>query len=86
MEEFVGNGSLRELLPRLLEEGWDDVSALKIINSEDMNEIGMSQQHKVSLFYIVVLLGLFNEQKIHSFSSSGVGELENYIRLEMIEF
>ncbi|CAI9779280.1 unnamed protein product [Fraxinus pennsylvanica] len=49
MEEFVGSGSLKELLPRLIEEGWDDVPALKIINSEDMDEMGMSQQHKDAL-------------------------------------
>ncbi|KAL2484729.1 Uncharacterized protein Adt_29485 [Abeliophyllum distichum] len=49
MEEFVGNGSLRELLPKLLQDGWDDVPALKIMNSEDMDELGMSRQHKDAL-------------------------------------
>ena len=47
MEDFVGNGTLKELLPKLLEEGWDDVPTLKIMNSEDMNELNMTQQQKV---------------------------------------
>ncbi|XP_044487947.1 uncharacterized protein LOC123212810 [Mangifera indica] len=49
MEDFVGNGSLKGLLPKLLEEGWDDVPTLKIMNSEDMDEINMSQQQKDAL-------------------------------------
>ncbi|XLS43618.1 hypothetical protein HN51_000483 [Arachis hypogaea] len=28
-EEFIGNGVLKELLPNLLEEGWEDVPTLK---------------------------------------------------------
>lgn len=50
MEDFVGNGILKKLLPKLLEEGWDDVPTLKIMNSEDMNAINMTQQQKVSSF------------------------------------
>ncbi|KAK4430126.1 Peroxiredoxin-like 2A [Sesamum alatum] len=49
IEDFVGNGSLRELLPKLLDEGWDDVPTLKIMNSEDMDEIGMTRQQKDAL-------------------------------------
>lgn len=30
IEDFVGDGALKELLPKLLEEGWDDVPTLKI--------------------------------------------------------
>ncbi|KAL0380675.1 UNVERIFIED_CONTAM: Peroxiredoxin-like 2A [Sesamum angustifolium] len=49
IEDFVGNGSLRELLSKLLDEGWDDVPTLKIMNSEDMDEIGMTRQQKDAL-------------------------------------
>ncbi|KAL0430034.1 UNVERIFIED_CONTAM: hypothetical protein Sradi_0629400 [Sesamum radiatum] len=49
IEDFVGNGFLRELLPKLLDEGWDDVPTLKIMNSEDMDEIGMTRQQKDAL-------------------------------------
>ncbi|XP_073147847.1 uncharacterized protein [Henckelia pumila] len=49
VEDFVGNGCLKELLPRLLEEGWDDVPTLKMMNSEDMEDIGMTQQQKDAL-------------------------------------
>lgn len=49
VEDFVGSGCLKELLPRLLEEGWDDVPTLKMMNSEDMEEIGMTRQHKDAL-------------------------------------
>lgn len=46
-EEFVGNGVLKGLLPKLLAEGWDDVPTLKIMNSEDMNALNMTQEQKV---------------------------------------
>jgi hypothetical protein len=49
MEEFVGNGVLKGLLPKLVEEGWDDVPTLKIMNSDDMNAINMTQEQKAAL-------------------------------------
>lgn len=48
IEEFVGNGVLKGLIPKLLEEGWDDVPTLKIMNLEDMDAINMTQEQKVS--------------------------------------
>lgn len=47
IEDFIGNGSLQGLLPKLLEEGWDDVPTLKIMNADDMNELNMTQRQKV---------------------------------------
>ncbi|KDP31421.1 hypothetical protein JCGZ_11797 [Jatropha curcas] len=49
MEDFVGNGVLKELLPKLLEDGWDDVPTLKIMNSEDMDSINMTRRQKDAL-------------------------------------
>ncbi|XP_052186051.1 uncharacterized protein LOC127797300 [Diospyros lotus] len=49
MEDFVGNGTLKQLMPTLLEEGWDDVPTLKIMSSEDMGAINMTQQQKDAL-------------------------------------
>lgn len=49
MEDFVGHGALKELLPRLIEEGWDDVPTLKIMNAEDMDAVSMTQQQKDAL-------------------------------------
>ncbi|XP_039040616.1 uncharacterized protein LOC120178924 isoform X2 [Hibiscus syriacus] len=49
MEDFVGDGVLKELLPKLLEEGWDDVPTLKIMNSEDMDAINMTPYQKDAL-------------------------------------
>ncbi|KAK8526092.1 hypothetical protein V6N13_017158 [Hibiscus sabdariffa] len=49
IEDFVGDGVLKELLPKLLEEGWDDVPTLKIMNSEDMDAINMTQHQKDAL-------------------------------------
>ncbi|XP_060212287.1 uncharacterized protein LOC132639921 [Lycium barbarum] len=46
IEDFVGNGSLQGLLPKLLEEGWDDVPTLKIMNADDMHELNMTQRQK----------------------------------------
>lgn len=52
IEEFIGNGVLKELLPKLLDEGWDDVPTLKVMDSGDMNSINMTQQQKVCCSYI----------------------------------
>ncbi|WOH15398.1 hypothetical protein DCAR_0934936 [Daucus carota subsp. sativus] len=49
VEDFVGNGSLKELLPKLFEDGWDDVLTLKVMNSEDMVEINMTREQKDAL-------------------------------------
>ncbi|KAK9107106.1 hypothetical protein Syun_023117 [Stephania yunnanensis] len=49
MEEFVGNGALKELVPKLLEEGWDDVPTLKMMNTEDMEALKMTMQQKEAL-------------------------------------
>ena len=53
IEDFVGDGVLKELLPKLLEEGWDDVPTLKIMNSEDMDAINLTQHQKVSYPFIL---------------------------------
>ncbi|KAI3817132.1 hypothetical protein L1987_10921 [Smallanthus sonchifolius] len=49
MEDFVGTGSLQKLLPKLLDDGWDDVPTLKIMNSEDMIALNMTQAQKDAL-------------------------------------
>ncbi|KAI3734059.1 hypothetical protein L6452_13520 [Arctium lappa] len=49
MEDFVGTGSLQKLLPKLLDDGWDDVPTLKIMNTEDMTAINMTQAQKDAL-------------------------------------
>lgn len=51
VEEFIGNGILKELLPKLLEEGWDDVPTLKVMGSEDMDLLYMTQKQKVGNHY-----------------------------------
>ncbi|WJX57943.1 hypothetical protein P8452_43450 [Trifolium repens] len=49
VEEFIGNGVLKELLQKLLEEGWDDVPTLKVMGSEDMDLLYMTQKQKEAL-------------------------------------
>ncbi|KAK1297775.1 hypothetical protein QJS10_CPB15g01092 [Acorus calamus] len=49
VEEFVGDGALKELVPRLVEECWDDVPTLKALNSDDMDRINMTQKQKDAL-------------------------------------
>ncbi|MQM22727.1 hypothetical protein Taro_055784 [Colocasia esculenta] len=49
MEDFVGEGVLKEILPKLVDEGWDDVPTLKIMDSEDMDWTGMTRRQKDAL-------------------------------------
>lgn len=58
IEEFIGKGVLKELLPKLLDEGWDDVPTLKVMDSEDMNSIKMTQQQKVGYSYPQIFINL----------------------------
>ncbi|CAL1371799.1 unnamed protein product [Linum trigynum] len=51
MEDFVGNGVLKELLPKLLEEGWDDVPTLKIMDAEDMDEMNLTRRQNVHIIH-----------------------------------
>lgn len=47
MEEFLGDGALRGLVPKLVEGGWDDVPTVKMMNPEDMDWLKFTQQQKV---------------------------------------
>lgn len=49
VEDFVGNGSLKRLLPKLWDKGWNDVPTIKIMNSDDMDAMNMTQQQKEAL-------------------------------------
>ncbi|GMP77272.1 hypothetical protein CsSME_00033595 [Camellia sinensis var. sinensis] len=49
MEGFVGNGALKRVLPKLIEEGWDDVPTLKLMKPEAMDTINMTQQQRDAL-------------------------------------
>ncbi|KAL7177438.1 hypothetical protein ACSBR2_030742 [Camellia fascicularis] len=49
MEGFVGNGALKRVIPKLRKEGWDDVPTLKLMKSEDMDAINLTQQQKDAL-------------------------------------
>ncbi|KAF5443475.1 hypothetical protein F2P56_036029 [Juglans regia] len=74
--EFVGNGVLKGLLPKLLAEGWDDVPTLKIMNSEDMNALNMTQQQKVKDFWPRYWGGaVLFDQGMQFFKALGGGKL-----------
>ena len=47
MEEFLGDGALGGLVPKLVAGGWDDVPTVKMMNSEDMDWLKFTQQQKV---------------------------------------
>ncbi|KAL7163678.1 hypothetical protein ACSBR2_039739 [Camellia fascicularis] len=72
MEDFVGNGSLKELLPKLIEEGWDDVPTFKIMNSQDMDGVNMTQQQKANFLKFSLKFDVFkNDQSYSSVTSKG---------------
>ncbi|PKA55833.1 Thioredoxin-like protein AAED1, chloroplastic [Apostasia shenzhenica] len=50
MEEFVGEGVLKGLIPKFVAAGWDDVPTLKMmINSENMDLLKLNPQQKNAL-------------------------------------
>lgn len=67
VEEFIGNGILKELLPKLIEEGWDDVPTMKVMDSEDMNSLHMTQKQKVGIIinsFYLSLSSYFNHNPL----------------------
>ncbi|KAJ0960721.1 hypothetical protein J5N97_001370 [Dioscorea zingiberensis] len=49
MEDFLGDGILNGLIPKLLAGGWDDVPTIKMMNAEDMDHMKLTQQQKDAL-------------------------------------
>jgi hypothetical protein len=47
LEDFVGNGVLKDQVDMLLADGWDDVPTLKMMTPEDMDLLQLSQFHRV---------------------------------------
>ena len=48
LEDFVGNGVLRDQMDALEADGWDDVPTLKMMTKEDMDTLQLSQLQRVS--------------------------------------
>lgn len=47
LEDFVGNGVLRDQMESLMADGWDDVPTLKVMSREDMDLLQLSQMQRV---------------------------------------
>lgn len=48
LEDFVGNGVLRDQMDTLMADGWEDVPTLKMMSKEDMDTLQLSQLQRVS--------------------------------------
>eukprot|EP00249_Psilotum_nudum_P011136 c22984_g2_i1 orf=196-1494(+) len=49
LEEFVGDGALKDILPALVKEGWDDVPTIKMMSAEDMEIHRLDQAQRDAL-------------------------------------
>jgi hypothetical protein len=49
LEDFVGNGVLRDQMDALVADGWDDVPTLKMMTTEDMEILQLSQLQRDAL-------------------------------------
>ncbi|KAJ7545027.1 hypothetical protein O6H91_09G103700 [Diphasiastrum complanatum] len=49
LDDFVGNGVLRDALPSLIADGWDDVPTLKMMNARDMEDLKLTQNQREAL-------------------------------------
>lgn len=47
LEDFVGNGVLKDQVDVLSADGWDDVPTLKMMTPEDMDLLQLTQFHRV---------------------------------------
>ncbi|XP_024541399.1 uncharacterized protein LOC9656287 isoform X2 [Selaginella moellendorffii] len=49
LADFVGNGTLKEIIDSLVADGWDDVPTIKMMSSEDMEALNLTQQQRDAL-------------------------------------
>ncbi|KAK1297777.1 hypothetical protein QJS10_CPB15g01090 [Acorus calamus] len=80
VEEFIGGGPLKELVPKMMEEGFDDVPKLKMMNSDDMDRVAMTHQQKDALEIRTYLHDRFLMRYADKLEASGkpLAELLNY--------
>jgi hypothetical protein len=48
VDEFLGQGVLKEITQKLADDGWDDVPTLKMMQAEDMEAIDLTDPQRVS--------------------------------------
>ncbi|KAJ7545024.1 hypothetical protein O6H91_09G103500 [Diphasiastrum complanatum] len=49
LDDFVGNGVLRDALPSLIADGWDDVPTLKMMNAKHIEDLELTQIEREAL-------------------------------------
>ena len=47
LEDFVGNGVLKDQIDSLMVDGWNDVPTLKMMSKGDMDTLQLSQLQRV---------------------------------------
>lgn len=47
VEEFAGNGALKDILDALTADGWDDVPTLKMMSAADMEGLKLTDAQRV---------------------------------------
>ena len=47
LDEFLGEGQLKDLGPKFAEDGWDDVPTIKVIGAEDMEALELTDAERV---------------------------------------
>ena len=70
LEDFVGNGVLRDQMDGLVADGWDDVPTLKMMTPEDMETLQLSQLQRVcNLTTSILSLDMYVFELCRSFGS-----------------
>lgn len=49
IQDFAGNGVLKDLVDKLEADGWDDVPTLKMINAADMEALQLTDEQRVCI-------------------------------------
>lgn len=59
LNEFLGDGILKDLGGKLADDGWDDVPTLKVIGADDMEALDLTDAQRVSISQSCILIPPF---------------------------
>lgn len=56
LEEFLGEGLLKDLGAKFADDGWDDVPTIKVIGADDMEALELTDAQRVRISVVPLLI------------------------------
>ncbi|KAG0629588.1 hypothetical protein M758_1G115100 [Ceratodon purpureus] len=76
LDEFLGDGLLKDFGPKFADDGWDDVPTIKVIGLEDMEALGLDDAQRDALELRIYLHNRSLMKYAEKMEASGVGLID----------